>query len=65
MGRVSTAINTLTLIGAFALQAAIGWILDLWPRAAAGGWDAQGYSAALLLSALIQLSAAVQSMRPR
>src|SRR6185295_10255629 len=32
MGRVSTAINTLTLGGAFFLQAAIGWILDLWPR---------------------------------
>src|SRR4029079_6211962 len=30
MGRVSTAINTLTLAGAFLLQAAIGWILDLW-----------------------------------
>ena len=55
MGRVSTAINTLTLGGAFLLQAAIGWILDLWPRAAAGGWDPNGYSAALLLSVGLQL----------
>ena len=55
MGRVSTAINTLTLGGAFFLQAAIGWILDLWPRAAAGGWDPRGYSAALLLSLSAQL----------
>jgi len=55
MGRVSTAINTLTLSGAFLLQAAIGWILDLWPRTAAGGWDPRGYSAALLLSVAVQL----------
>jgi MFS family permease len=55
MGRVSTAINTLTLCGAFFLQAAIGWILDLWPRTAAGGWDPRGYSAALLLSVALQL----------
>lgn len=58
MGRVATAANMLTLVGAFVLQAVIGWILDLWPRAAAGGWDADGYSAALLLSAAIQLAVA-------
>jgi MFS family permease len=55
MGRVSTAINFLLLCGAFLLQAAIGWILDLWPRAAAGGWDPRGYSAALALSVAVQL----------
>lgn len=55
MGRVSTAANTLTLAGAFLLQSAIGWILDLWPRTAAGGWDPKGYSAALYLSAAVQL----------
>jgi predicted MFS family arabinose efflux permease len=55
MGRVSTAINTLTLGGAFLLQAAIGAILDLWPRAASGGWDPDGYSAALLVSVAAQL----------
>jgi sugar phosphate permease len=60
VGRVSTAINTLTLIGAFLLQAAIGWILDLWPRTAAGGWDPRGYSAALMLSAAIQLLVAAR-----
>jgi hypothetical protein len=37
MGRVATAVNTLTLGGAFVLPATIGWILDLWPRTAAGG----------------------------
>jgi len=60
MGRVSTAINTLTLGGAFFLQAAIGWILDLWPRTAAGGWDPRAYSAALLLSVAVQAAIAVR-----
>jgi hypothetical protein len=54
-GRVSTAINALTLAGAFLLQSAIGAILDLWPRVAGGGWDARGYSAALALSVAVQL----------
>jgi MFS family permease len=60
MGRVSTATNTLTLGGAFLLQSAIGWILDLWPRTAAGGWDPKGYSAALILSVAVQLIVAVR-----
>ena len=60
MGRVSTAINTLTLGGAFLLQAAIGWILDLWPRTAAGGWDPKGYSAALMVSVAVQLVVAAR-----
>ena len=59
-GRVSTAINTLTLGGAFLLQAAIGWILDLWPRAPNDGWDPQGYSAALMLSVVLHLIAVIQ-----
>ena len=55
IGRVSTAINTLTLGGAFLLQAVIGWILDLWPRTLNQGWDARGYSAALILSVILHL----------
>src|SRR5262249_14515565 len=46
-GRVSTAVNTLTLGFAFLVQAVIGWILDLWPRTASDGWDPDGYSWAL------------------
>jgi sugar phosphate permease len=58
-GRVSTAANALVLGGAFALQAAIGWILDLWPRTAAGGWDPRGYSWALGLSIALHVLAAL------
>jgi len=65
MGRVATAVNTLTLGGAFLLQAAIGWILDLWPRTAAGVWDPAGYSAALALSVTVQAFLAVQLLRMR
>lgn len=53
-GRVSTAVNTLTLGFAFVVQAAIGWILDLWPRTASDGWNPDGYSWALALSAALQ-----------
>ncbi len=52
-GRVSTAANTLTLGFAFLVQAAIGWILDLWPRTASDGWDPAGYSWALALTAAL------------
>ncbi len=65
MARVSTAANTLTLGGAFLLQSAIGGVLDLWPRTAAGGWDPRGYSAALALSAVIQLFLVVRLWRAK
>ncbi|HTO50603.1 MAG TPA: MFS transporter [Burkholderiales bacterium] len=65
MGRVATAVNTLTLGGAFLLQAAIGWILDLWPRTATGGWDPAGYSTALALSVAVQAVLAAQLLRMR
>ena len=56
-GRVSTASNTLTLGAAFLLQSAIGWILDLFPRGASGGWSPEGYSWALGLSMALQVAA--------
>ena len=58
-GRVSTAANTLTLGLAFLIQPAIGWVLDLWPRTASGGWDRDGYSWALALTAALQALAAL------
>lgn len=53
-GRVSTATNTVALGLAFVVQAAVGWILDLWPRTASGGWDPDGYSWALAMTAGLQ-----------
>ena len=58
-GRVSTAVNTLTLGGAFLVQAAIGWILDLWPRTASDAWDPDAYSWALALTVAFQALAAL------
>ena len=58
--RVATAVNTLTLGAAFLLQAAVGWVLDLWPRTASGGWEPQGYSAALAISLVVQLCVAAR-----
>lgn len=53
-GRVATAINFSMLVLVFVLQNVIGWILDLWPRTAAGGWDPAGYGWALGLTLLLQ-----------
>jgi len=61
--RVATAVNTLTLGAAFVLQAAVGWVLDLWPRTASGGWDPRGYSAALAVSLAVQLFVALRLLR--
>lgn len=58
-GRVSTATNTIALGLAFAIQTAIGWILDLWPRTASGGWDPDGYSWAMAMTAALQALAAL------
>jgi predicted MFS family arabinose efflux permease len=65
-GRVSTAANMLTLGAAFLVQAAIGWILDLWPRTASDGWDPDAYSWALALTAALQaLAALAMATAPR
>jgi predicted MFS family arabinose efflux permease len=47
VGRVATAMNFSMLALVFLLQNAIGWVLDFWPRTAAGGWDPAGYGWAL------------------
>ncbi len=51
---MATAINFSMLVLVFVLQNVIGWILDLWPRTAAGGWDPAGYGWALGLTLLLQ-----------
>lgn len=53
-GRVATAINASMLALVFVLQNAIGWILDLWPRTEAGGWDPAGYGWAIGVTLLLQ-----------
>jgi predicted MFS family arabinose efflux permease len=57
-GRVATAINASLLALVFVLQNAVGWILDLWPRADGGGWDPAAYSWALALTVALQALAA-------
>ena len=63
MGRVSTVINTVVLGGAFLMQSLIGWILDLWPRTASGGWDPAGYVWAMGLSMAMQVAALLWAWR--
>jgi predicted MFS family arabinose efflux permease len=53
-GRVATAINFSMLCLVFLLQNAIGWVLDLWPRTASGGWDPAAYGWALGLTLALQ-----------
>ncbi len=45
-GRVNTGLNLLVFVIAFAVQWGIGETIDLWPRAADGGFAAAGYQAA-------------------
>jgi MFS family permease len=45
-GRANTALNLLVFAGAFAVQSAMGGIVDLWPEAADGGYPLAAYSAA-------------------
>jgi MFS family permease len=45
-GRTNTALNLLVFLGAFAVQAAMGGILDLWPAGPNGGYPPVAYVAA-------------------
>lgn len=63
-GRVATAINFAMLVLVFVLQNAIGWILDLWPRGAAGGWDPAGYGWAFALTLALQAATLLPMLRP-
>lgn len=63
-GRIGTALNFAMLVLVFFLQNVIGWILDLWPRSATGGWDPAGYAWAMGLSAALQAAAVAWMLRP-
>ena len=55
----SAALGPVALGLAFAVQAAVGWVLDLWPRTDSGGWDPDGYSWALGMTVALQAVAAL------
>lgn len=46
-GRSNAGINVLVFLLAFAIQAVVGWIIELWPADAAGRYPAEAYSVAL------------------
>jgi MFS family permease len=64
-GRVGTALNGSMLAFVFVLQNAIGWILDLWPRAANGGWSPAGYFWAMVVTLVLQALATIWMVSPR
>ncbi len=45
-GRSNTAVNLLLFGAAFLVQYAVGWVIDLYPPTATGGYDPQAYRAA-------------------
>ena len=42
-GRSNTAVNLLMFGTAFAVQAAVGWVIDQYPRTSTGGYHPDGY----------------------
>jgi len=63
--RVATAINVSMLVLVVLFQNAIGWVLDLWPRNAAGGWSPQGYAWAFAMTILLQAGCIAWMLRPQ
>jgi len=64
-GRVSTAVNGSMLALVFVFQSMIGALLDLWPRNAAGGWNAAGYAWAMGATILFQAATILWMWRRR
>ncbi|MCC7048963.1 MAG: MFS transporter [Alphaproteobacteria bacterium] len=56
-GRANTGMNVLSTGSAFALQYAIGGVIDLWPRGAGGGYDPRAYAWAFGLMLALQVAA--------
>jgi len=63
-GRVNTALNVLVFTSAFAVQAGVGTIIDLFP-AETGGFAPLGHKAALLSVILLQVLGFVWMLTPR
>jgi sugar phosphate permease len=56
-GRVNTCLNVLMTGTAFASQYLIGWIIDLWPATASGGFAPQAYQAGFGVMLALQVAA--------
>lgn len=63
VARVNTATNLLTFSIGFGAQAAIGWIIDLWP-AVDGRYPAEAYRWAFGVMLMFQLAALLWFLRP-
>ena len=66
-GRANAGLNVLSTGSAFALQYAIGAVINLWPRNALGGYDPQAYAWAfgLVLGAQVAALLWFLAYRPR
>ena len=56
-GRANTGVNVLVFTLAFTIQAAVGWVIDLWPAAESGGYPPAAYQAAFGAALAVQLAA--------
>ncbi|MDA1090307.1 MAG: MFS transporter [Proteobacteria bacterium] len=54
-GRVITGLNVMTFGGAFLAQWGMGEIINLWPTAVGGGYAPEGYQAAFVVMAVLQV----------
>lgn len=64
IGRANGALNLLHFGAAFAIQAGIGQILQLWPRDTLGHYPPEAYKAAFLALAAVQLVALLWFLQP-
>jgi predicted MFS family arabinose efflux permease len=55
-GRANTGLNLVVFLTAFAIQAAVGAILDLWPRGPSGGYDQAAYDRALQIFLALEVA---------
>lgn len=58
-GRSNTAVNLLMFGMAFLVQAAVGWVIDLYPRSPTGGYAAEAYRIAFAIVLGLQVIALV------
>lgn len=63
-GRVNTAQNMLSFIGAFAVQWGVGIIINMWPESPEGHYDPAGHQAAFVTMICIEIAAFVWFLVP-